>query len=300
MRVAIIGMGTAGVSVLRELVKHPKFNQLDIDLYDDKVNMGQGVPFQNDSSELLINMPSKKMSLNLDDETEFWKWYKQQTDFNFDEPAYLPRFVFGHYMKSYLSMFTKKYPNISTNYNKVQEIYTNSNIDETNLTYYICTTNSGQSWQAYDYVFLTCGTFAYHDPYNLKGKKGYIATPYPTYNTLDEVNELDDIAIIGTGLASLDVVRYVAAHHPKLPITMTSRSAHLPGVRGTMIDVTFKYLTKDKLNDIKKHHFGNAPLDTLVSLFLKECAEYDIDFKKLVHRRTGNHIADLKYDLARP
>ncbi len=52
-------------------------------------------------------MPSKKMSLNLDDETEFWKWYKQQTDFNFDEPAYLPRFVFGHYMKSYLSMFTK-------------------------------------------------------------------------------------------------------------------------------------------------------------------------------------------------
>lgn len=77
------------------------------------------------------------MSLNLDDETEFWKWYKQQTDFNFDEPAYLPRFVFGHYMKSYLSMFTKKYPNISTIYNKVQEIYTNSNIDETNLTYYI-------------------------------------------------------------------------------------------------------------------------------------------------------------------
>ncbi len=48
-------------------------------------------------------------------------------------------------MKSYLSMFTKIYPNISTNYNKVQEIYTNSNIDETNLTYYICTTNSGQS-----------------------------------------------------------------------------------------------------------------------------------------------------------
>ncbi len=76
---------------------------------------------------------------------------------------------------------------------------------------------------------------------------------------------------------------------------MTSRSAHLPSVRGTMIDVASKYLTKDKLNDIKKHHFGNAPLDTLVSLFLKECAEYDIDFKKLVYRRTGNHIADLNW-----
>ena len=44
--------------------------------------MGQGVPFQNDSSELLINMPSK-MSLNLDDDEEFWKWYQQQTEFDF-------------------------------------------------------------------------------------------------------------------------------------------------------------------------------------------------------------------------
>ena len=86
-------------------------------------------------------------------------------------------------------------------------------------------------WKEYDYIFLTTGTFAYHDPYNLKGNKSYIQTPYPTYNTLDEVSQSDDIAIIGTGLASLDVVRYVATHHPKLPITMTSRSAHLPSVR---------------------------------------------------------------------
>lgn len=67
MRVAIIGMGTAGVSVLRQLVKHENFSQLKVDVYDDDRNMGQGVPFQNDSSELLINMPSKSMSLNLDD-----------------------------------------------------------------------------------------------------------------------------------------------------------------------------------------------------------------------------------------
>lgn len=103
MRVAIIGMGTAGVSVLRQLVKHEHFEKLKVDVYDDRINMGQGVPFQNDSSELLINLPSKKMSLNLDDEEEFWKWYQDQNEFVFDNPTYLPRFVFGHYMKSYLS-----------------------------------------------------------------------------------------------------------------------------------------------------------------------------------------------------
>ena len=38
-------------------------------------------------------------------------------------------------------------------------------------------------------------------------------------------------------------------------------------------------------------------MDQAVALFLKECEDYGIDFQKLIHRRTGNHIQDLKYDL---
>ena len=53
-------MGTAGVSVLRQLVKHKDFKQLKVDVYDNEFNMGQGVPFQNDSSQLLINLPTKR------------------------------------------------------------------------------------------------------------------------------------------------------------------------------------------------------------------------------------------------
>lgn len=36
MRVAIIGIGTAGVSVLRQLVKHEEFSKLKVDVYDDE------------------------------------------------------------------------------------------------------------------------------------------------------------------------------------------------------------------------------------------------------------------------
>ena len=297
MRVAIIGMGTAGVSVLRQLVKHEDFSKLKVDVYDDAKNMGQGVPFQNDSSELLINMPSKKMSLNLDDDEEFWKWYQQQTEFDFPNPQYLPRFVFGHYMKSHLSRYDQQYENLTIINDKVQEIFTNSNVDDTKLKYYVCTCEDDKEWREYDYLFLTFGTFSYHDPYHLKGKKGYIQTPYPTYNTLDHVDDSDRIAIIGTGLASLDAVRYVAAHHPNLPITMTSRSASLPSVRGKMIDIQFTHLTKDHFNGIKENNYGNVPLDKAVALFLKECEDYEIDFQKLVNRRTGHHIKDLQFYL---
>ncbi|MDT0729237.1 FAD/NAD(P)-binding protein [Staphylococcus epidermidis] len=297
MRVAIIGMGTAGVSVLRQLVKHENFSQLKVDVYDDDRNMGQGVPFQNDSSELLINMPSKSMSLNLDDDQEFWKWYQNQTEFNFSNPQYLPRFVFGHYMKSYLSYYNDQFDNLTIINDKVQEIFTQSDVDDTDLKYHVCTCDDEKEWREYDYLFLTFGTFSYHDPYDLKGTKGYIQTPYPTYHTLDNVKDSDRIVIIGTGLASLDAVRYVTAHHPSLPITMTSRSAALPSVRGKMTKIQFTHLTKSRFNGIMKNHFGNVPLEKVVSLFLKECEDYGIDFKKLIYRRTGNHVKDLEYDL---
>ena len=297
MRVAIIGMGTAGVSVLRQLVKHENFSQLKVDVYDDDRNMGQGVPYQNDSSELLINMPSKSMSLNLDDDQEFWKWYQNQTEFNFSNPQYLPRFVFGHYMKSYLSYYNDQFDNLTIINDKVQEIFTQSDVDDTDLKYHVCTCDDEKEWREYDYLFLTFGTFSYHDPYDLKGTKGYIQTPYPTYHTLDNVKDSDRIVIIGTGLASLDAVRYVAAHHPFLPITMTSRSAALPSVRGKMTKIQFTHLTKSRFNGIMKKHFGNVPLEKAVSLFLKECEDYGIDFNKLIYRRTGNHVKDLEYDL---
>ena len=43
-----------------------------------------GYLFQNDSDELLINLPSKKMSLNLEDDLEFWHWYQQQNIFSYE------------------------------------------------------------------------------------------------------------------------------------------------------------------------------------------------------------------------
>ena len=86
MRIAIIGMGTAGVSLLKELVKQERFSELAIDVYDNPKNMGQGVPFQNDSDQLLINLPAEEMSLNLENEREFYEWYENQSTFKFSNP----------------------------------------------------------------------------------------------------------------------------------------------------------------------------------------------------------------------
>ncbi|MFQ3843740.1 FAD/NAD(P)-binding protein [Staphylococcus pseudoxylosus] len=297
MRIAIIGMGTAGVTLLKELVKSESFSKMNIDVYDNPINMGQGVPFQNDSAELLINLPAAQMSLNLENHREFYEWYEMQSTFKFSNPEYLPRFIFGHYMKDYLQKFNHDYDNIHTIKEEVNEVFIESEIGQTDVTYCVCTSKEIENCKQYDIVFLTIGTLSYHDPYGLKGIRGYIKTPYPTYNTLDDVQDFDDIAIIGTGLASLDVIRYVTAHHPKLPITVASRKGRLPSVRGEMPDIDFEYVTPENFNEIKRKHFGNVPLDEAIKLFLKDCALHHIDVETLVHRSQDDPIKDLTYDL---
>lgn len=297
MRIAIIGMGTAGVTLLKELVKSESFSKMNIDVYDNPINMGQGVPFQNDSAELLINLPAAQMSLNLENHREFYEWYEMQSTFKFSNPEYLPRFIFGHYMKDYLQKFNHDYDNIHTIKEEVNEVFIESEIGQTDVTYCVCTSKEIENCKQYDIVFLTIGTLSYHDPYGLKGIRGYIKTPYPTYNTLDDVQDFDDIAIIGTGLASLDVIRYVTAHHPKLPITVASRKGRLPSVRGEMPDIDFEYVTPENFNEIKRKHFGNVPLDEAIKLLLKDCALHHIDVETLVHRSQDDPIKDLTYDL---
>lgn len=64
-----------------------------------------------------------------------------------------------------------------------------------------------------------------------------------------------------------------------------------------MPDIEFKYLTPENFNAIKNENFGNVPLEQALSLFLKDCAYYNVAIEKLVHRRQNDPVKDLTYDL---
>ena len=51
---------------------------------------------------------------------------------------------------------------------------------------------------------------------------------------------------------------------------------------------------------LKNKYFGNVPLEKAFDLFKEECDLNGIDLQKLVHRRTGDTIKDLNYDLEHP
>lgn len=50
MKIAIIGMGVAGISVLREWTKEKEINpSLEITVYGDEDTFGTGLPYQKDN-----------------------------------------------------------------------------------------------------------------------------------------------------------------------------------------------------------------------------------------------------------
>ncbi|QDR63790.1 FAD/NAD(P)-binding protein [Mammaliicoccus sciuri] len=299
MKVAIIGMGTAGVSTLNQLAKHKKFKKITVDIFDSVEDMGMGKPFQNDSDRLLINLPANQMSLSPDDTKDFKKWYKKNDDFDYGKAKYLPRLVFGHYMKSILNDLLNKHDNIFVHKHKVDSCYVEEIKDERGqYKIDVCYIEDDEAvCQKYDYVFLTIGTLPYKDPYNLSGLKGYIESPYPTIKALRDVKENDDIAIIGTGLSSIDVIRFVMENHKQLPITVASRHAQFPTVRGIKHEINLKYITKDSIEKLKKTHKGIAPLKEIENLFAKECEYQNINLKKMLYRFKKDNVANMKYDL---
>lgn len=299
MKVAIIGMGTAGVSTLNQLSKQKKFKNITVDIFDNAEDMGMGKPFQNDSDRLLINLPANQMSLDPQNEKDFKKWYKKNDEFDYGKAKYLPRLVFGHYMKSILNKLLQKHDNIFVHKHKVDSCYVEEIKDERGqYKIDVCYIEDDEAvCQKYDYVFLTIGMLPYKDPYQLSGLSGYIESPYPTTRALRNVKQNDDIAIIGTGLSSVDVIRYVMENHERLPLVVTSRNAQFPSVRGIRHEIDLKYINDKAIEKFKKSHKGVVPLKNVEKLFKKECEYQNINLQKMLYRFKKDNVYNMKYDL---
>jgi uncharacterized NAD(P)/FAD-binding protein YdhS len=83
----------------------------------------------------------------------------------------------------------------------------------------------------FDYVILCAGGSVHANPFDLQGRDGYVADPYPTRERLCAVPSDAAVGILGSGLAAVDVAVALKERGHAGPIRMYSRSATLPLVR---------------------------------------------------------------------
>lgn len=274
-RIAIIGMGVAGISVLRAIAKHPSYQDDQIVVYNPPKTFGTGLPYQEDSEELLINQTADTMSLESDDSLDFVHWVTNKKGILNGEKSFFPRTWYGEYMKDKLdSAIQRVQPTI------IQEEVITLRVQKAG-TYII---QSPSSLEQYDSVHLCLGHLPYQDPYDLIGNERYIHHPYPAQEKLVHFPEDARIGIIGTGLTSIDLMRFLKKNNPQRNIHFFSRRVGFSLYRGFEPEITLRHLTIKNIQKEQMQHNGFVPLEKMVEWFYLECRDKGVDFDSLNHR----------------
>lgn len=270
MKIAIVGMGVAGISIIRELNRQfstEEIADLELFLYTRSDQFGTGFPYRSDDESLLINQYTETMTIEPDDPDDFLNWIKENKSAETVYHSHLPRSWFGEYLKDKMSNWLETL-NYTVIYEDVQNI---EKLDEN--TYRIVTEKTSQQVEM---VHLAAGHLAYQDPYQLIGTPGYIYDPYPADKQLMMSVEQKKIALIGTGLTALDALLFLRKEYPLSEITFYSRDGLFSSVRGNESSVTMHYFCQDKVSDLIAGG-KQITLSLVKDWFLKEMDEHGIN-----------------------
>lgn len=262
MKIAIVGMGVSGISVLGEYANRQRDDlKIEIDVYDQPETFGTGLPYQLDSESLLLNQKADTMSLLIEEPLDFVNWVESHTSLTHVAEKHLPRLLYGRYLRKRLESFKAK---------QVCSIYAEyvEDVSVQDAGYVLKTHHEERN---YDIVHLCIGHLPYLDPYHLKGQPRFIFHPYPVTKTLRGIPKRATVGIIGTGLTALDLVKYFQMEQKEVSVKVFSRSGKFPTVRGNEQSLELKYLTSEQLKKQRTQANGFLSLAEVVKGFKLEC-----------------------------
>src|SRR5699024_3066618 len=99
MKIAIIGMGAAGISVLGQWAKYQQLDpSLELTVYGQKETFGTGLPYQKDTEEILLNQVAEQMSVDADEPLDFLHWLYEK-GIPHPKGSFASRNLYGVYLK---------------------------------------------------------------------------------------------------------------------------------------------------------------------------------------------------------
>lgn len=309
MKIAIVGLGLSGSGVLRELLNRlpqEDFDQETIDIYERKDHLGNGYPYAQDATEILMNSSPGDLSINPDDPDEFVDWIKENYPEIAESHDFIPRPIYGDYLNkkvqplltdSRVKVINQKVHNVLPIKVDGQAAYQQNH----KPYHYQLVLENGELTEAYDGVFLCIGHPPYADHYQLMGAENYIHNPYPVREKLSQLDKSKKVALIGSGLSSLDVMRYLQLHDDHEwdhAISFYIRNLPFTIVRKPVFDRSSGFsLSKEWIDEEKQDNNGLLPLDHLLAKIKGDFQASGIDWRQLIAKYGEGSVEQIRYEL---
>ncbi len=206
--IAIIGGGFCGTVTLIQLAKQSTI-PLNIILVNKNNPPPKGVAFGSYNPSHVLNVPAAKMSALTDDPDNFINWIKSKqeyAEFVNDElnDKFLPRIIYGHYLQELFHKTIDDY-NETVNVKVVDDEAIDIIPDGDGMKIML---KKNDSFKA-DKVVLALGNFLPDDPKiddkDFYKSGNYFQNPWQK-EAIENLDDIDNILIIGTGLTMVDNV----------------------------------------------------------------------------------------------
>ena len=218
MKIAIVGAGVAGSSVLRTLIEKSRERMIDqVDVFDYRKETSRGLPYQEDDPALLLNIAADRISVYPDKSDDFVEWLREKNLEQATQEGMVQRRHYGRYLherfKSYfdhekVQLHQSEVVDLLVCNDEEEAIYQRSDSRKR----YRLQLKDGSWTTFYDAVFLTIGHPPYADYYDLSEYPPFIRDPYPVSRKVEGIRENQKVGIIGSGASCFDLLRYFERH----------------------------------------------------------------------------------------
>lgn len=201
MKIAIIGAGITGSSILKRILTHKNTDKIrEIYIFDRRSYYGAGMPYENDSDDKKLNVANSIMNFD-EDKKHYEKWLESKGYPNNEDGKMTSRVYYGEYLHEYFKEYfeNSKVKFVDKNIVDINIIdkYKYELVDENKISY------------DFNAVFISIGRPIYKDPYKLSEYENFIQDPYPLNKKFKDIKNHHKIGIIGAGATSVDIYRHL-------------------------------------------------------------------------------------------
>ena len=215
--VAVIGGGFSGTFTAIHLAL--RLPDRPVILFEESGDAGPGLAYRRDDPHALLNIPARRMSAYQDEPDHFYKFTRRVLGEHVTPDDFVPRRIYGDYIKYCLEETQKHCPNLRVDHRAVIDVQTNPGSSVAVLT-------------LKDQTALMCSRVVLATGNQGSAFSGSIwaqhTLPARKTSTFDKVKPGETVLVIGTGLTMIDAVLELERRGTPAAIHAISRNGLLP------------------------------------------------------------------------